>query len=333
MRKTLILAALLALVGTPALSQSSIELVAQASSSCLLCLESDGTGWPLTSNTTLTDTGVTATFGGDVVANALKSIAGDALAVSSTAPAAANGASQAGEALTITASNAVASLDTAGAAAGGSVTITAGNAARLTSGNANGGGINLTTGGPVGTGTNGSVTIIAGVAGTNYKQAFEEIGTATALVSYDAGQRATISNFDGINLGSAKQLGWASAAAPAHNNRDTGLARSAAGVVRTTNGSTGIRGLSGGGTAVASAAALPLPTGRVFHVTGTTGITSITSTNFQSGVVITLIFDDSLTVTDGGNLKLAGDFTATADDTLTLAYDGTNWYETSRSVN
>jgi hypothetical protein len=89
----------------------------------------------------------------------------------------------------------------------------------------------------------------------------------------------------------------------------------------------------GGGAAVASATAMPLPTGRVFHVTGTTTITSITSTNFGSGAVITLIFDDVLTFTDGSNLVLAGNFVTTASDTITLAFDGTNWYETSRAVN
>ena len=114
---------------------------------------------------------------------------------------------------------------------------------------------------------------------------------------------------------------------------DTAIERSAAGVVKVTDGSTGIRGLLGGGTSVASATALPVPTGRVFHVTGTTAITSITSTNLQAGAVITLIFDDVLTFTNGNNLKLAGDFTTSADDTITLAYDGTNWYECSRSVN
>ena len=45
-------------------------------------------------------------------------------------------------------------------------------------------------------------------------------------------------------------------------------------------------------------------------------------------------FDISvLTFTDGSNLKLAGNFVTTADDTITLAYDGTNWYEICRSVN
>ena len=135
-----------------------------------------------------------------------------------------------------------------------------------------------------------------------------------------------------LRLPSGSQFSFSSSGTNAAS-ADTGLARSAAGVVKVTDGSTGIRGLLGGGTAVASATAMPLPTGRVFHVTGTTAITSITSTNFQAGAVITLIFDDVLTFTDGNNLKLAGDFTTSADDTITLAYDGTNWYECSRSVN
>lgn len=114
---------------------------------------------------------------------------------------------------------------------------------------------------------------------------------------------------------------------------DTGFARYSAGVIRATNGNAEIRGLIGGGASVASAAALPLPTGRVFHVTGTTNITSITSTNFASGVCITLIFDGILTFTDGSNLKLNGNFVTSADDTISLCYDGTNWFETARATN
>lgn len=87
------------------------------------------------------------------------------------------------------------------------------------------------------------------------------------------------------------------------------------------------------GSAVASATALPLPTGNIFHVTGTTTITSITTTGFSGGMTIVLIFDGVLTFTDGNNLKLAGNFVTTADDTITLAYDGTNFYEVERSVN
>jgi hypothetical protein len=114
---------------------------------------------------------------------------------------------------------------------------------------------------------------------------------------------------------------------------DTGIGRFAPGVIKFTNGTTTITGLQGGGTAVASATALPLPTGSVFHVTGTTTVTSITSTNFGSGACIVLIFDGALTFTDGGNLKLASNYVTTADDTISLCYDGSNWYETARSVN
>jgi hypothetical protein len=88
----------------------------------------------------------------------------------------------------------------------------------------------------------------------------------------------------------------------------------------------------GVGAAVASAGAIT-PTGNTFHVTGTTNITSITSTGILSGTTITIIFDGVLTFTDGSNLKLAGNFVTTADDTISLRYDGTNWYEIGRSVN
>ena len=114
---------------------------------------------------------------------------------------------------------------------------------------------------------------------------------------------------------------------------DTVLKRHAAGVLRVGSSTTTIRSLIGGGSAVASATAMPAPTGRVLHVTGTTTITSITSTDFESGVCVTLIFDDALTFTDGNNLKLAGNFVTTADDTWSGCFDGANWYESSRSIN
>lgn len=86
------------------------------------------------------------------------------------------------------------------------------------------------------------------------------------------------------------------------------------------------------GSAVASATAI-IPVGPTFHVTGTTSITSITGTGLPPGSVITLIFDDVLTFTDGSNLVLAGNFVTTAGDSITLRWDGTNFYEMSRSVN
>jgi hypothetical protein len=84
---------------------------------------------------------------------------------------------------------------------------------------------------------------------------------------------------------------------------------------------------------VASAGSLSLPIGAdVFHISGTTSITSISSTGW-AGRKATLIFDGVLTLTDGSNLKLAGNYVTTADDAITLACDGTNWYDAGRGVN
>lgn len=83
---------------------------------------------------------------------------------------------------------------------------------------------------------------------------------------------------------------------------------------------------------VASAATTTLPDyDSVFFVSGTTTITTLTAS--WAGRMVTLIFQGILTLTDGGNLKLAGNFVTTADDTITLVSDGTNWYECARSVN
>lgn len=84
---------------------------------------------------------------------------------------------------------------------------------------------------------------------------------------------------------------------------------------------------------IASAATLVIPQGVTFAtVSGTTSITTITG-NGHGGKTITLAFQGALTVTDGSNLRLAGNFITTADDTITLACDGATWYEVARSVN
>lgn len=84
---------------------------------------------------------------------------------------------------------------------------------------------------------------------------------------------------------------------------------------------------------VASVAALTLPgSGSVFTITGTTSITSIVATG-NSGRVVTLIFTGVLTMTDGSNLRLAGNFATTSNDTMHLACDGSNWHEVSRAIN
>lgn len=97
------------------------------------------------------------------------------------------------------------------------------------------------------------------------------------------------------------------------------------------------------GTNVSSAGDLTLGTdGNVFHITGTTTINAITTTNWNAGSEIILIFDASVTVknnTAGGAstavMLLGGgtDFSATSNDVLKLVFDGVAWYEESRSVN
>ena len=87
------------------------------------------------------------------------------------------------------------------------------------------------------------------------------------------------------------------------------------------------------GTDVASAADnFTLPTdGMYFDVTGTTGIDSIAAST--TGRIVILQFDSTPTVTDGGNLILAGNLVATANDILVLYCLGNDWIEISRSVN
>jgi hypothetical protein len=101
------------------------------------------------------------------------------------------------------------------------------------------------------------------------------------------------------------------------------------------------------GADVASANDLTLGVdGSVFEITGATQINAITTTNWQNGGKITLLFTSNPTVknnTAGGAstavILLAGgaDFAATSGDVLTLVYaeiGGTSaWREVSRSVN
>jgi hypothetical protein len=91
----------------------------------------------------------------------------------------------------------------------------------------------------------------------------------------------------------------------------------------------------GTGDIIASAATITIPgTGSYFAITGTTNIDQINATQNFRGRRITLQFAGILTLNDNvGNLVLAGNFTTSSADTLSLVYDGSNWIETSRSVN
>ena len=70
-------------------------------------------------------------------------------------------------------------------------------------------------------------------------------------------------------------------------------------------------------------------------ITGTTGITSIVTdtAKYERGRKLDLLFTGSLTVTDGSNLNLAGNLSATNGTMLSLVSENGDWYEVSRSVN
>lgn len=82
----------------------------------------------------------------------------------------------------------------------------------------------------------------------------------------------------------------------------------------------------------ASASTLVLPSySDLITVTGVTTVDAIAVS--WTGRRVTLKFTGALTVSDGNNIKLFGAFITTADDMLSLVYDGGFWVETGRSVN
>lgn len=69
-------------------------------------------------------------------------------------------------------------------------------------------------------------------------------------------------------------------------------------------------------------------------VTNSNPTTITTFHDGSPGQEISLIFtDNNTTIAETDNIKLGGAFSSTADDTMRLIYNGTNWYELSRSVN
>lgn len=107
------------------------------------------------------------------------------------------------------------------------------------------------------------------------------------------------------------------------------------------------RMLKNQGADIASATNLTLGAdGNVFEITGTTTIDLILITNWQNGAVVTLVFNESLTVrhgiaTSGSNVTIllagAANFSATANDTLTLMLcettaGGQAWREIARAA-
>lgn len=96
------------------------------------------------------------------------------------------------------------------------------------------------------------------------------------------------------------------------------------------------------GTNVTSAATLVLPyDGPVHHVTGTTNVTRITSTDHLAGAIFILIFDGVLTISSGTaasgadkGIKLNGStfLTTAAGTMLGVMFDGTDFQEIFRKI-
>lgn len=83
----------------------------------------------------------------------------------------------------------------------------------------------------------------------------------------------------------------------------------------------------------AAAAISPDGKSAAYAVTGTTSITSIGGAELYTGKLLILVFYASVTVVNGGSLKIGSDFSATADDVLVLTSDGSDWFQVSRSAN
>jgi hypothetical protein len=82
-----------------------------------------------------------------------------------------------------------------------------------------------------------------------------------------------------------------------------------------------------GPTTIASASSVAIPDNDDFiKISGTTTINNLTSSSALYGRTITLCFTGTLTVANGGNIKLLSAFSAAPNATLTLIADGTNWY-------
>jgi hypothetical protein len=81
---------------------------------------------------------------------------------------------------------------------------------------------------------------------------------------------------------------------------------------------------------VAGAITLPV-LGDFFTLSGANTVTSITAS--WAGRQVTLLTTSTAGLADGSNLKLNLAFIGSADATITLRCNGTNWYEVARSVN
>jgi parallel beta-helix repeat protein len=140
-------------------------------------------------------------------------------------------------------------------------------------------------------------------------------------------------NWDGYGIDAHATTGWVNIAGNQFLDCGTWLYDSASGKVkwRTHDGDNLNQVNVVESYTIASAATITLPDyAKVFSITGTTDITAITASWEKRQVV--LVFEDVLTVSEGGNLHLQGDFISSAEAALTLVCnDSVNWVEVSRT--
>jgi len=213
---------------------------------------------------------------------------------------------------------------------------------------------NIGTGTTTGTVTIGgagaqTINIGDGAAAKTVTLGSSNTTSTTTLLSGSGALNLNASNNQPTNIGTGTSTGTVTIGGAAAQAIDIGTGAAAKTVTvgsTNTTSTTTINAGSGavvmGGTVrysvgsnIASPAGgeLTLGEGTYFYITGTNNITSIAAASSTAGRLVILRFADVLTFTDGNNLKLAGNLATTADDTITMICDGTNWYEVTRSIN
>jgi hypothetical protein len=159
-------------------------------------------------------------------------------------------------------------------------------------------------------------------------------GTDTNLRRIGTNLLGTDDDFEALTAGERVRMGAQGPGGQAGlrfgPSLDTNLYRSAAGMLKTDDGLAFANAATFG-----NSDATPSVAGGNFFKTGNSGATTITALDdgAQGQQLLIVCGDTNTTFSDAGTLRLAGGLTCTADDTLTLIFDGTNWLEISRSVN
>jgi len=156
--------------------------------------------------------------------------------------------------------------------------------------------------------------------------------TSFNFIAFTVSSSARLSvSSTGIAIGNGGCYGVASSSGATGASPDTGLCRTAAGIWSAGNGSVGdtsgtVRAAHQEvvvGSSVASASTIT-PTSGLFHVTGTTQITTINLPRTGYTGCLRLIPDGAFATATGGNIALAS--TAVVSRVLEMCYDGTSWY-------